>query len=153
MNDAYPLLESAREFRAMLSHPESYPPHDWHTDDDDGTLTKIVLVGSPSAQDKIPVGAERVGDKWKIRAPDEDLVTSALAVQLNAAISAIKTDKPKAGTMRCTWQLEATPDDLPDTFPIFASKAGVVEDLITQSIETRVTVTNSSGEQIHFDEG
>lgn len=151
MDDAHPILESARGFRAMLSHPESYPPHEWHTANDEG-LIKIVLAGAPSGQDKIPDGTERRDDMWVFLAPDEDLVTSALAVQLNAAIPAIKADKPKSSAMRCTWQLESTPDDLPDDFPIFAPKAGVVEDLITQAIETSVTVTNSSGEQVHLDE-
>lgn len=151
MEEAHPILESARAFRAMLSHPESYPPHEWHTVIDEG-LAKIVIRGAPNTQGKIPEGTEWRDDMWVFLAPDEDLVISALAVQLNAAIPAIKADKANSSSMGCAWQLEDSADDLADDFPIFAHQEGIVEDLFTQAIETKITVTNSSGEQIHLGE-
>lgn len=154
MDEAYPLLESARAFRAMLSHTEAHPTYDWQTLKDE-VFTKIILVGAPNEKGKIPAGTEPCEDKWYLVAPDEDLIVSALAVQLNAAIPAIQgsTEDGIANEMRCTWQLPATPDDIPGSlFPIFAHQEGVVKDLITQTVQTEVNVTTSSGEQIVFDQ-
>lgn len=151
MEEAYPLLESARSFRAMQSHTESHPTYIWHTIED-GTLTRIVLEGAPNPQGKIPEGTERRDDKWVFVAPDEDLVVSALALQLNAVIPAIEKNQRKEKAMRCTWKVEPTPDDLPFNFPVFAAEDGTVTDLVSQSIQTEIRITNSAGEEISFDE-
>ena len=83
IDQAYPLLEKARAFRAILGHKESHPPYTWHTVDQSG-LTRIMLVGSANAKGGIPEGTAKHPSGWALMAPDEDLVVSALAVQLNA---------------------------------------------------------------------
>lgn len=151
MEDAYPILESARLFRAMQSHTESHPTYVWHTWED-RELTRIFLLGSPNSQGKIPAGTEQREDKWVLAAPDEDLVVSALAVQLNAVIPAIEESKSKKKAMHCTWQLPNTLDDLTSNFPIFAHRDGYVADKVTQTVQTEVRVTNSNGDEISFDQ-
>lgn len=152
MDEAHPVLESARAFRAMFAHAESRPPYDWHTAKDEG-FTKIVLIGPANRNGEIPDGAEPFPDsKWAFLAPDEDLVVSALTVQLNAAIPAIQTGKGRAKAMRCTWDRPASPDDVTLDYPIFAHRAGTLEETYVQTVRTEVVVRNAAGEEIHIDD-
>lgn len=143
MDQAYPLLEKARAFRAMLDHKESYPPYTWHTADHNG-LTKIMLVGSPNAKGGIPEGTAKHPKGWAIMAPDEDLVVSALAVQLNALIPEIGANADVSQVLKCTWEPQATPDDVRRDYPIFAHRDGTVGDTYTRTVSTQVTVIRNT---------
>jgi hypothetical protein len=143
MDQAYPLLERARAFRAFLDHKESYPPHTWHTVDQNG-LTKIMLVGSPNAKGGIPEGTSKHPSGWAVMAPDEDLVVSALAVQLNALIPEIGRNADISRTLKCTWEPTPTPDDVGLGYPIFAHRDGTVSDTYRRTVTTQVTVTRDS---------
>lgn len=143
MDEAYPLLEEARAFRAMLDHKESHPPYTWHTADDSG-LTKIFLVGPSSSSGSIPDGTFPFQGGWGFLAPDEDLITSALAVQLNAVVPEIGMHMDNAKSARCAWALVGTPDDTRIDYPTFAHRDGVVSDVYTRTISTHVTVTREA---------
>ena len=146
MDAAHPILEAARAFRAMFAHAESRPAYNWHTAVDQG-LTKIVLIG----QGKVPEGAEPYeADTWAFLAPDEDLVVSALAVQLNAAIPEIQAGRGMAKTLHCTWEPPASSDDVSLNYPLFAHRAGTLEETFTQTVRTEVVVTNAAGEAVHL---
>lgn len=140
MEEAYPLLEKARSFRAMLDHKESHPPYTWHTINDP-SLTKIILVGSPNANGAIPNGAMPFQGGWGVIAPDEDLVVSALAVQLNAAIPSIGENADHSKALHCIWEPKPTPDDVGHGYPIFAHREGKISEAYTRTVSTRVTVT------------
>jgi hypothetical protein len=143
MDEAYPLLEKARAFRAFLDHKESYPPYTWHTASLNG-LTKILLVGSANAKGGIPEGAKKHPQGWAIMAPDEDLVVSALAIQLNALIPEIGANTDISKALNCTWELPSSPDDDGQEFPIFAHKDGQVGDVYTQTVTKQVTITRQA---------
>jgi hypothetical protein len=143
MDQVYPMLEKARAFRAMLDHKESHPPYTWHTADHNG-LTKIMLVGSPNAKGGIPEGAAKHPTGWAIMAPDEDLVVSALAVQLNALIPEIGSNTDISNVLQCTWEAKTTPDDVAGGYPIFAHRDGTVGDTYTRTVTSQVTVTRNT---------
>lgn len=143
MDHAYPILEKARAFRAFLDHKESHPPYTWHTLNQKG-LAKIMLVGSSNAKGGIPEGASKHPKGWAIMAPDEDLVVSALAVQLNSLIPQIGERADISRILHCTWELKPNPDDVAAEFPIFAHKEGTVSDTYTRTMTTQVTVTRNT---------
>ncbi|QDW28615.1 hypothetical protein FFF93_001555 [Arthrobacter sp. KBS0702] len=143
MEDAYPLLEKARAFRAFLDHKESHPPYTWQTVDNNG-LTKIMLVGSPNAKGGIPEGTAKHPTGWAIMAPDEDLVVSALAVQLNALIPEIGANADIARALNCTWEAKATADDVGHGYPVFAHREVTVSDIYKRTVTTQVTVERQS---------
>lgn len=76
-------LESARLFRALLAHPQQFPPYTWATVVDSKNLTQVVLWGEKGrGRNPIPRGATTKhvlehGD-WQFQAPDEVSVTNAL---------------------------------------------------------------------------
>lgn len=143
MDHAYPLLEKARAFRAFLDHKESHPPYTWHTVDQNG-LTKIMLVGSPNAKGGIPEGTAKHPSGWALMAPDEDLVVSALAVQLNALIPEIGANADISRVLKCTWAPKPTPDDVGLGYPIFAHRDAKLVDTYTRTVTTQVTVTRNA---------
>lgn len=143
MDQAYPLLEKARAFRAFLDHKESHPPYTWHTIDEN-SLTKIMLVGSPSATGSIPEGASKHPKGWAIMAPDEDLVVSALAVQLNTVIREIGMHADSSSALKCPWEPNPRPDDVGLGYPIFAHRDGIVGETYTRTVTTEVTVTRNA---------
>jgi hypothetical protein len=143
MDQAYPLLEKARAFRAFLDHKESNPPYTWHTVDQNG-LAKIMLVGSPNAKGGIPEGTAKHPSGWALMAPDEDLVVSALAVQLNALIPEIGANADLSRVLKCTWAPKPTPDDVGLGYPIFAHRDATITDSYTRTVTTHVTVTRNT---------
>ncbi|BCW56794.1 hypothetical protein StoSoilB20_01410 [Arthrobacter sp. StoSoilB20] len=143
MDEAYPLLEKARAFRAFLDHKESYPPYTWHTGSLNG-LTKILLVGSANSKGGLPEGTTKHPQGWAIMAPDEDLVVSALAVQMNALFPEIGAKADATKGLRCTWEPHATPDDDGRGYPVFAHKEGRISDTYTRTVTTQVTVTRNT---------
>lgn len=144
MDEAYPLLEKARAFRAFLDHKESHPPYTWHTVEHNG-LTKIMLVGSPNAKGGIPDGTAKHPSGWAIMAPDEDLIVSALAVQLNALIPKIGENADISRVLKCPWEAKATADDVGPNYPIFAHRDGTVTDIYRRTVTTQVTVERDTG--------
>lgn len=143
MEQAYPLLEKARAFRAFLDHKESHPPYIWHTVDEGG-LTKIMLVGSPNAKGAIPEGALKHPKGWAIMAPDEDLVVSALAVQLNTLVREIGIHADTSSVLKCPWEPKPHPEDPGLGYPIFAHRDGIVGETYTRTVTTKVTVTRNT---------
>jgi hypothetical protein len=140
MEEAYPILEKARSFRAILDHKESHPPYSWETIDENG-LTKIMLVGAPNANGGIPDGALKHPKGWAIMAPDEDLVVSALAVQLNALIREIGMKNDTSSALKCTWQVKPRADDPGHGYPVFAHRDGTVGEIFKREIVTEVTLS------------
>lgn len=143
MDQAYPLLEKARAFRAFLDHKESYPPYTWHTINQNG-LTKIMLVGSPNPKGGIPEGTSKHPAGWAIMAPDEDLVVSALAVQLNALLPQLGENANISRILNCAWEQKPDPDDSGTGYPIFAHREGTVGDTYTRTVTTQVSVTRNT---------
>lgn len=83
-------LEQARLFRALLSHPQQFPPADWSTSAISGyrELPYVVVFGPESRNKSIPPGATRgsaivesrgVDADWSFDAPDEVSVTNCVA--------------------------------------------------------------------------
>ncbi|WP_146053624.1 hypothetical protein [Microbacterium sp. Ru50] len=90
LDDRYPQehgrtaeVEKARLFRAILAHPQQFPPYDWATFVDRKKLTLVVLWGARGrGRNPIPKGATvshalAQGD-WQFQAPDEASVTNAV---------------------------------------------------------------------------
>lgn len=136
---AVPALQEARQFRALIDHRASHQPFQWGTTKAPGDLARIFLHGPGS----IPSGAmprldldEGVlpeGDTWIFVAPDEDIVLSALAVQLNAIFPRIQSsriDHNRAAS--CGWNLELTDFDPPEGYPILSHIDGVVTNVDPQ---------------------
>lgn len=143
MDHAYPLLEKARAFRAFLDHKESHPPYTWHTVGQNG-LTKIMLVGAANAKGGIPEGTTKHPSGWALMAPDEDLVVSALAVQLNALIPEIGANADISRVLKCTWAPKPTPDDTGRGYPIFAHRDVTISDIYRRTVNTNVTVSRDT---------
>ncbi|WFP17527.1 hypothetical protein [Citricoccus muralis] len=137
MDEAYGVLESARAFRAMFAHAESRPPYDWHTAVD-GNLTKLVLIGESRKSGVLPEGASSFDgeQQWSFLAPDEDLVVSAISVQLNALIPELGAGQDIQSALECTWTSQDSDQDVTLNYPMFAHRDSVVDELY----ETRSTI-------------
>lgn len=130
-----PLLEEARQFRALLDHKASHQPYEWSTAGVEGWI-RIILHGPAGQNGAIPEGAmnelaglDRLpeGHTWTFVAPDEDQVLSALALQLNAfmpRLSGFRHDDHL--TRSCRWEPISHPDDPAGGYPTFAIESGIV---------------------------
>lgn len=77
-------------------------------------------------------------------ASDEDLVVSALAVQLNALIPEIGANADISRVLKCTWAPKPTPDDVGLGYAIFAHRDATITDTYTRAVTTHVTVTRNA---------
>lgn len=133
-DQAIPVLQEARRFRALLDHKASHQPADWGTIDFDG-FVRIVLHGPSNSAGSIPDGAMAKlsgldmlpeDHDWQFIAPDEDIVLWALAVQMNATFPRIQPwrwDAHRADT--CRWELILGEGD-EKPYSIFAHVAGKI---------------------------
>lgn len=103
-----------------------------------------MLVGAPNSKGGIPEGTAKHPSGWAIMAPDEDLVVSALAVQLNALIPEIGANADISRVLKCTWAPQPSPDDTGRGYPIFAHRDATVSDVYRRTVSTQVTVTRDS---------
>lgn len=134
------VLESARAFRAMLDHRADRPTYVWHTGNFDG-FVRILLLGQLGNSGKLPEGAVTHPEGWAFLAPDEDRVTTALAVQLSAVAQTAMAhlgDRGKA--MQCTWEHPYYEEDTHDLYPVFSAIAGEVQGVYKQTVEKRVKI-------------
>lgn len=132
---AIPLLQEARQFRAVLDHKASHQPYEWGTTMAESGA-RIVLHGESSRNGSIPDGALRVIDGlddfpeetgWTFVAPDEDKVLAALAVQLNAIFPRIQPFRANDIVMRhCKWELPPRADTPASGYPILAHMSGTI---------------------------
>lgn len=129
-----PVLEEARRFRTLIDHKASEQPFSWDTADVEG-LPRVVLHGPVNQNGRIPDGAiPSVDDPafspehdWFFVAPDEDLVLSALAIQMNKLFPQIqwkKLDKAKAAS--CDWAEPVRDEGPAGGYPILAAFEGEV---------------------------
>ena len=92
-------LSEARQFRAILAHPQQFPAHEWGTTADmtTGGLLRLMLWG-PFGRGKnaVPRGAlsndesaQILGPGWHFVAPDEVSVTNVLAVVVELVLAEI----------------------------------------------------------------
>jgi hypothetical protein len=92
----------------------------------------------------IPEGTTKHPTGWAIMAPGEDLVVSALAVQLNTLISEIGANSDSSRALKCSWDAKGSPDDVGLGYPIFAHREVTVSDTYTRTVTTQVTVTRNT---------
>lgn len=133
--EALPLLQEARQFRALLDHKASHQPADWGTQSVDG-FVRIFLHGPAGSTGALPDGAmmklpemDMLPEEhdWQFVAPDEDLVLWALAVQMNATFPRIQPwrwDQHRVDT--CRWKLVLAEGDPQEGYPTFFQTAGRV---------------------------
>jgi hypothetical protein len=131
-----PLLQEARQFRAILDHKASHQPYKWGTTMAESGA-RVMLHGECSRNGNIPDGALRVIDGldefpeetgWTFVAPDEDRVLAALALQLNAMLPRIQPFRANDILMRhCKWETPKRADTPSSGYPILAHAAGTVE--------------------------
>lgn len=153
MDDFEPHLEHARAFRAMITHKESYPPFEWGTADIEG-LTMAALIGDRTHSGGLPeIAAPFEQNRWSAVAPDEDIVCTALAVQLNALLPLLGKGQDPTGVYSCSYLPEFSEDDARTDYPIFAVGNGEVAETFTREVETTVRVRTSSGESQTFHHG
>ncbi|NWL26702.1 hypothetical protein DM794_06445 [Paenarthrobacter ureafaciens] len=109
-------LESARQFRALLNHPQQFSPPDWATEvRPTYNIVHIVMHGAQSRSGKIPPGSTRskipsvLNADWRMDAPDEVSVTNCLANASMPILSEILAQRgPAAAFVRVdTRQAEA----------------------------------------------
>ena len=90
-------LQRARQFRALVSHPQQFPAYDWGTGTHIDYLNVHVILHGPLGRGKNPTppGARRddpfhseLGD-WTFEAPDEVSVTNALFVGVSEIVARI----------------------------------------------------------------
>lgn len=132
----FDVLTDARQFRTVLDHKASAQPYEWGTmvRESEG-LVRAVLHGPAGQGGNIPDGAlPLLGDHpfpedhdWAFYAPDEDLVLTCLAVQMNALFPRINAHRFRQDSMRCTWANRLGPHDPEEGYPIFAAMAGTIE--------------------------
>jgi hypothetical protein len=139
-----PLLQEARQFRALMDHKQSHQPYDWATQNLDG-MVRIALHGPPNANGAVPDGAmpllqedhEQIpeGHSWVFVAPDEDRVLASLAVQLNAAFPRIQRHRGNRKKMRdCTWELVLQEGDPAGGYPILAAEDGEIVEVREEGV-------------------
>ena len=135
---AIPLLQEARQFRAVLDHKASHQPYEWGTTSTESG-TRVMLYGESSRSGSIPDGALRVIDgldpdfpedtSWTFVAPDEDGVLAAFAVQLNAMLMRIQPYRVNGVVIRhCKWEPPKRADTPSSGYPVFAHMAGTIVD-------------------------
>ena len=133
---AIPLLQEARQFRAVLDHKASHQPYEWGTTSTESG-TRVMLYGESSRNRSIPDGALRIVDgldpdfpeetAWTFVAPDEDRVLAALAVQLNAMLMRIQPYRVNSVVIRhCKWEPPTRVDTPSSGYPVLAHMAGTV---------------------------
>lgn len=130
-----PLLQEARQFRAVLDHKASHQPYEWGTTMA-VTDARVLLYGEASQNGSIPEGAMRIlgglddfpeGTGWTFVAPDEDRVLAALALQLNAMFPRIHSFRANEIVLRhCKWEPPARADAPRAGYPILAHMAGTI---------------------------
>lgn len=160
-------LESARSFRTLINHSSSFQLFDWHTVSTEPFYVRVVFAGEQSSTGFSPEGSIPIndpkddlaplllatqeeeldeGDKvefrpgWYFIAPDEDLVTWALCVQLNSVMQRMATVRDNSAVMTCDWRPTLTGDDVRTDYPIFAARSGVVSATGTTDFATSATV-------------
>ncbi|WP_431805236.1 hypothetical protein [Microbacterium sp. bgisy203] len=131
----FDVLTDARQFRTVLDHKASAQPYEWGTvvRESEG-LVRAVLHGPAGQSGNFPDGAlPLLGDTpfpkdhdWAFYAPDEDLVLTCLAVQMNALFPRINSHRFRPESMRCAWVNRLGPHDPEDGYPIFAAMSGTV---------------------------
>ncbi|MEE6289303.1 hypothetical protein V2J52_16740 [Georgenia sp. MJ173] len=161
------LLESARRFRALINHSSSFQLFDWHTVSTEQFYVRVVFVGEKSSTGFLPEGSTPIdgpeddlaplllatqeeeldeGDVaefrpgWYFIAPDEDLVTWALCVQLNSVMQRIAITRDNSPVVTCDWRPTLTGDDVRTDYPIFAATSGVMAGSWTTEFATSATV-------------
>jgi len=99
--DASEELERARAFRAMLAHPQSFPPYSWatHASQVDGLLMVVVHGPYGRGVQKMPPGAvdasadSLIAGEWQYTAPDEVSVTNCVSVLAQGVLATILTSR------------------------------------------------------------
>lgn len=118
-------LSQARLFRAMLAHPQQFPPYEWATVSVPRyELLHIVLYG-PLGRGKNPVPRGAVTDHelaqvipdWQFDAPDEISVTNALGNVAVEIYADVLTEKAQSSSFiqarsREGWLLALTPESI-----------------------------------------
>lgn len=100
-------LERSRLFRAMLDHPEDFPPYTWATQNSfDNLLFHVLLHGPATRSGTIPRGATREHyrqvDAWHFAAPDEVSVTNNLGKVALRCIALMYDSKAPGQAFRST---------------------------------------------------
>lgn len=145
------VLESARAFRAMINHRADRPTYNWHTANDHG-LVRIILLGPASRSGVIPDGAVHTREGWSFLAPDEDRVTTALAVQMSAVaqISVAQSGvDPFEIASTCTWEHPNFEEDTSEGYPVFAAFDFEVTGRYRTTIEKRVRIERLDEDDSH----
>ncbi|MCM3696897.1 hypothetical protein [Microbacterium oleivorans] len=100
-HDASLELERARAFRAMLAHPQSFPPYSFATRATqwDGGLAVVVHGPYARGQQKIPGGAQDAHPMlgttggWEFEAPDEVSVANCVSILAEGVLAAILSSR------------------------------------------------------------
>lgn len=170
--DSLDLLEAARSFRALINHSSSFQLFDWHTVSTEQFYVRVAFVGEQSSTAFSPEGSTPIhnpeddlaplllatqehelddGDTaefspgWCFIAPDEDLVTWALCVQLNSVLHRIASVRDNSAVMTCDWHPTLIGDDVRADYPIFSAMPGVVTATWTTDFATTATVHMDGG--------
>lgn len=142
----FAILEEARAFRAILDHKASHQPYEWGTTVDASNGLIHAMVHGPSNRDgRIPPGAFPLDldddaefpaeHTWAFVAPDEDVVLTLLAVQMNTLFPRINAARYRTDTVRCSWTSRLGPHDPDDGYPIFAAIGGTVVSVMPHTPE------------------
>ncbi|WP_144785705.1 hypothetical protein [Microbacterium sp. BH-3-3-3] len=134
LEEHWDVLRSARQFRTLIDHPASKQPYEWGTVDDEGYV-RAMLHGPASLMGNLPEGATLIGpgkeafhidDVWAFIAPDEDMVLTLVAVQLNALIDRIQVHRFRPESLPCGWEVPHGDEDPEEGYPVFAIGPGTV---------------------------
>lgn len=133
------ILTEARQFRAVLDHKASNQPYEWGTMvEQPHGLVRVMLHGPTNRSGGMPPGALQrlIGDDdlpqdhaWVFVAPDEDVVLTILAVQMNMVFGRINPHRYRPETRHCSWVNRLGPHDPDDGYPIFAPMDGTVSEI------------------------
>ncbi len=139
--DHFEILTEARQFRAVLDHKASHQPYEWGTVvEAPNALVRVMLHGPANRAGGIPDGASfrpESNDEfppdhaWVFVAPDEDVVLTVLAVQMNMIFGRINASRFREDSLGCQWVNRLGPHDPEDGYPVLAPVSGVLTNLET----------------------
>lgn len=134
MQEHFGHVRAARDFRTLLDHTASFQPYGWGVFVDEGGFVRALLHGPPNRNGNSPEGASPrppdaplpADDSWIFYAPDEDIVLSVLAVQLNFVVSWVQVHRDRPNGHLCSWIPKLGPGDPVSGYPILAIADGEI---------------------------
>lgn len=134
MQEHFAAVRAARDFRTLLDHTASFQPYEWGTARDQHGFVRAMVHGPKNREGGIPQGSSPVtphgsggrDDAWIFPAPDEDVVLTLLAVQINAVVSWLQVHRPVKNDHLCSWEPRLGSGDPQSGYPILAVADGDV---------------------------